>query len=57
LLPTLNEINVAAPDTSVFILHLYDRAFIPEVHEKKQLTLRRLLVFCLLTALYYLNHF
>jgi len=25
-LPTLDEINVAAPDTPVFILHLYDRA-------------------------------
>jgi predicted amidohydrolase YtcJ len=25
-LPTLDEINAAAPDTPVFILHLYDRA-------------------------------
>jgi predicted amidohydrolase YtcJ len=27
-LPTLDEINVAAPDTPVFILHLYDRALL-----------------------------
>ncbi len=27
-LPTLNEINAAAPDTPVFILHLYDRALL-----------------------------
>ena len=27
-LPTLAEINEAAPDTPVFILHLYDRAFL-----------------------------
>ena len=26
-MPTLEEINVIAPDTPVFILHLYDRAF------------------------------
>jgi predicted amidohydrolase YtcJ len=27
-MPTLDEINTAAPDTPVFILHLYDRAFL-----------------------------
>src|SRR4029077_6814689 len=27
-MPTLEEINDAAPDTPVFILHLYDRAFL-----------------------------
>ncbi len=27
-LPTLAEINAAAPDTPVFILHLYDRALL-----------------------------
>jgi predicted amidohydrolase YtcJ len=27
-LPTLNELNAAAPDTPVFILHLYDRALL-----------------------------
>ena len=27
-MPTLAEINAAAPDTPVFILHLYDRAFL-----------------------------
>ena len=27
-MPTLDEINVAAPDTPVFILHLYDRALL-----------------------------
>lgn len=27
-MPTLGEINEAAPDTPVFILHLYDRAFL-----------------------------
>ncbi len=27
-LPTLNEINAIAPDTPVFILHLYDRALL-----------------------------
>ncbi len=27
-MPTLEEINEAAPDTPVFILHLYDRAFL-----------------------------
>jgi predicted amidohydrolase YtcJ len=27
-LPTIDEINQAAPDTPVFILHLYDRAFL-----------------------------
>ncbi|MGA0557480.1 amidohydrolase [Larkinella sp. VNQ87] len=27
-LPTLDEINAIAPDTPVFILHLYDRAFL-----------------------------
>ena len=27
-LPTLEEINAAAPDTPVFILHLYDRALL-----------------------------
>jgi predicted amidohydrolase YtcJ len=27
-LPTLAEINVAAPDTPVFLLHLYDRALL-----------------------------
>jgi predicted amidohydrolase YtcJ len=27
-MPTLDEINAAAPDTPVFILHLYDRAFV-----------------------------
>ena len=27
-LPTLDELNAAAPDTPVFILHLYDRALL-----------------------------
>jgi predicted amidohydrolase YtcJ len=27
-LPTLDEINAVAPDTPVFVLHLYDRAFL-----------------------------
>jgi len=27
-MPTLDEINKAAPDTPVFVLHLYDRAFL-----------------------------
>lgn len=27
-MPTLDEINCAAPDTPVFILHLYDRALL-----------------------------
>ncbi|HEY3319217.1 MAG TPA: amidohydrolase family protein [Planctomycetota bacterium] len=27
-MPTLDEINYAAPDTPVFVLHLYDRAFL-----------------------------
>ena len=27
-MPTLEEINRAAPDTPVFVLHLYDRAFL-----------------------------
>jgi predicted amidohydrolase YtcJ len=27
-MPTLNEINTAAPDTPVFVLHLYDRALL-----------------------------
>jgi predicted amidohydrolase YtcJ len=27
-MPTLDEINTAAADTPVFILHLYDRAFL-----------------------------
>lgn len=27
-MPTLEEINTAAPDTPVFVLHLYDRAFV-----------------------------
>ncbi len=27
-MPTLDEINSAAPDTPVFVLHLYDRAFL-----------------------------
>jgi predicted amidohydrolase YtcJ len=27
-MPTLEEINTAAPDTPVFVLHLYDRAFL-----------------------------
>jgi predicted amidohydrolase YtcJ len=27
-MPTLDEINTAAPDTPVFVLHLYDRAFV-----------------------------
>jgi predicted amidohydrolase YtcJ len=27
-MPTLDEINAAAPDTPVFVLHLYDRAFL-----------------------------
>jgi predicted amidohydrolase YtcJ len=27
-MPTLDEINEAAPDTPVFVLHLYDRAFL-----------------------------
>ena len=27
-LPTLDELNEAAPDTPVFILHLYDRALL-----------------------------
>ena len=26
-MPTLDEINAAAPDTPVFVLHLYDRAW------------------------------
>jgi len=28
LMPTLEEINAAAPDTPVFVLHLYDRAWL-----------------------------
>src|SRR5580692_645355 len=28
LMPTLEEINAAAPDTPVFVLHLYDRALL-----------------------------
>jgi predicted amidohydrolase YtcJ len=27
-MPTLEEINAAAPDTPVFVLHLYDRAWL-----------------------------
>jgi hypothetical protein len=27
-MPTLDEINAVAPDTPVFILYLYDRAFL-----------------------------
>ncbi len=27
-MPTLQEINAAAPDTPVFIMHLYDRVFL-----------------------------
>src|SRR5207237_4756571 len=27
-MPTLDEINAAAPDTPVFVLHLYDSAFL-----------------------------
>ena len=27
-MPTLDEINAAAPDTPVFVIHLYDRAFL-----------------------------
>jgi predicted amidohydrolase YtcJ len=27
-MPTLDEINAAAPDTPVFVLHLYDRAIL-----------------------------
>src|SRR5262245_43063257 len=27
-MPTLDEINAAAPDTPVFVLHLYDRAYL-----------------------------
>ena len=27
-MPTLQEINEAAPDTPVFVLHLYDRAWL-----------------------------
>jgi predicted amidohydrolase YtcJ len=27
-LPTIDELNAAAPDTPVFILHLYDRAIL-----------------------------
>jgi predicted amidohydrolase YtcJ len=27
-MPTLEEINAVAPDTPVFVLHLYDRAFL-----------------------------
>ena len=27
-MPTLDEINAAAPDTPVFVLHLYDRALL-----------------------------
>jgi predicted amidohydrolase YtcJ len=27
-MPTLDEINEAAPDTPVFVLHLYDRAWL-----------------------------
>ena len=27
-MPTLDEINAAAPETPVFVLHLYDRAFL-----------------------------
>jgi predicted amidohydrolase YtcJ len=27
-MPTLDEINAAAPDTPVFVMHLYDRAFL-----------------------------
>src|SRR4029077_17460753 len=27
-LPTIEELNAAAPDTPVFLLHLYDRAFL-----------------------------
>src|SRR5437764_13685214 len=29
-MPTLDEINAAAPDTPVFVLHLYDRALLNE---------------------------
>ena len=27
-MPTLEEVNAAAPDTPVFVLHLYDRAWL-----------------------------
>jgi predicted amidohydrolase YtcJ len=27
-MPTLEELNAAAPDTPVFVLHLYDRALL-----------------------------
>ncbi len=27
-MPTLEELNEAAPDTPVFVLHLYDRALL-----------------------------
>ena len=27
-MPTLDEINAVSPDTPVFVLHLYDRAFL-----------------------------
>jgi predicted amidohydrolase YtcJ len=33
-MPTLEEINQAAPDTPVFVLHLYDRAFLHEGHAR-----------------------
>jgi predicted amidohydrolase YtcJ len=33
--PTIDELNVSAPDTPVFILHLYDRA-IPAVVGRMQ---------------------
>jgi len=29
-MPTLDEINAAAPDTPVFVMHLYDRALLTE---------------------------
>ena len=31
-MPTLDEINAAAPDTPVFVLHLYDRALLNGLH-------------------------
>ena len=37
-MPTLDEINAAAPDTPVFVMHLYDRALV----ERSGITRRRL---------------
>src|SRR3546814_3117672 len=43
-LPTLEEINAAAPDTPVFILHLYDRALLnrSEEHTSELQSLKRI---------------